>query len=84
VLQCPRLTGADDESRAAHIDEEADSSHSCDQATGEARHHRREKAGTCRDLCRACRDACRSARAQRRRVTARFDSLLWTQVSLDM
>ena len=68
MLQCPRLGGADDESRAAHIDQEADSSHSSDQATGAARHHRREKDLTGGDLCGACRIACRSTGGQRRRL----------------
>mgnify|MGYP003117326107 CR=1 FL=1 len=67
MLYCPRLTGADDESRTAHIDEEIDGSHACHQTTGEARHHRREKACTGGDICRACRIARRSI-ARRRRL----------------
>ena len=60
MLYCQRLTGADDESRAEHINEEADGSHACHQTTREARHHRRKKARTGGDIYRACRDARRS------------------------
>ena len=35
MLYCPRLGGADDESRAPHIDQEADGSDSCNQTTRE-------------------------------------------------
>ena len=60
MLQCRRLTGADDESRVAHIDEEADGSHSSDQTTGETRNHRREKDCNGRDLCRTRAAPCAS------------------------
>ena len=67
MLYCHRLGGADDESRAEHIDEKTDCSDCSDQTTGETRDHRREKARAGGDLCRACRDACRSI-ARRRRL----------------
>ena len=67
MLYCHRLGGADDESRTAHIDQKADGSDTRHQTTREARDHRREKACTGGNICRACRDACRSI-ARRRRL----------------
>ena len=66
MLYCHRLGGADDESRTAHIDEKTHGSHACHQTTREARDHRREKARTGGDICRACRNARRSIATRRR------------------